>query len=745
MAYAEPNYIRRQQRSPSDELFGRQWHYSMINLPRAWDTTTGNANVIVAVIDTGVLFNHPDLAGRLTNTGYDFVSDPESAMDGDGIDPDPSDAAAQNPGTGIFHGSHVSGTIAAQTNNGVGVAGVGWNTRVMPVRALGKGGNGANYDIMEAVKYAAGLPNDSEKVPAQKADIINLSLSGTSPSDWEQEVLDDVRAEGIIVVAAAGNTTVPQDMYPAALDGVIAVSSVDINEEPVYDSNSRPFVDLAAPGGDLSVDLNGDGYGDGVLSTSAQVDSTGLTYSYSYLQGTSMAAAHVSGVIALMKAVNPALTPFELDKLLAEGSITREKGAAGRDDQYGYGLIDAQKAVQAARPGVMTVTPASLAFGTELGTDSLTIGKTGAGPLTLLSVTADASWIDIVEDPAAVPGDVPARYTIRVDRTGVAPGTYNSVITCESDNNTVAVPVSMQVAEQIAVTTTKLTVNPQNLDFGTTLSAANLTVDKTGTDVITVDSVSDNAPWLGVTEVIPGAGAGGSLPATYRVQVNRSGLAPGEYRAAITIGSASNTVQVPVIMTVADQALLPTTLTASPSGIYLGTTLATSDLVISKSGPATVAGPYVDASWLKVAETAPGSYRVTADRTGLNSGEYTATISFLWSGGSLEVPVVMQVARVADVANGTLYVQLRNPDTLETVYQTTAFSEGGLYRFSFQGVAAGSYLISAGTDLDNDKVIGDAGEAYLSLSQPFIFQVNQNLGELDFSAGFNLVLSALAR
>ncbi len=112
---------------------------------------------------------------------------------------------------------------------------------------------------------------------------------------------------------------------------------------------------------------------------------------------------------------------------------------------------------------------------------------------------------------------------------------------------------------------------------------------------------------------------------------------------------------------------------------------------------------------------------------------------------SLEVPVVMQVARVADVANGTLYVQLRNPDTLETVYQTTAFSEGGLYRFSFQGIAAGSYLISAGTDLDNDKVIGDAGEAYLSLSQPFIFQVNQNLSELDFSAGFNLVLSALAR
>ncbi len=104
----------------------------------------------------------------MTNTGYDFVSDPASAMDGDGIDPDPSDAGAQNPGTSIFHGSHVAGTIAAQTNNGMGVAGVGWNTRIMPVRALGKGGSGANYDIMQAVRYAAGLENDSGNFPASK-------------------------------------------------------------------------------------------------------------------------------------------------------------------------------------------------------------------------------------------------------------------------------------------------------------------------------------------------------------------------------------------------------------------------------------------------------------------------------------------------------------------------------------------------------------------------------------------------
>ncbi|MFZ0612789.1 MAG: S8 family serine peptidase, partial [Desulfobacterales bacterium] len=524
----------------------------------------------------------------------------------------------------------------------------------------------------------------------------------------------------------------------------IAVSGVGRNEQLARYSNYGAFIDVAAPGGDLSDDLDFDGYGDGVLSTAAIADSTGLTYSYSYLEGTSMAAAHVSGVIALMKAVNPALTPYELEKLLAEGSITKARGSAGRDDFYGYGLIDAQKAVQAARPGVLTVTPGSLAFGTDLRTDALTIGKTGTGPLTVLSVTSAAPWIDVEFDQTSgVVGEVPARYVVQVDRSALTPGNYSAVITCASDNNTVTVPVSLQVADRTAVTT--LTVNPNGLDFGTTLNAADLTVDKTGSDVITISSASVNASWLAITEMILGAGASGSLPTTYRVQVNRSGLAPGEYRAAVTIVSASNTVQVPVLMTVADQALLPTTLTASPSGIYLGTTLSTSDLVITKSGPASIAGPYVDAAWLAVAETAPGRYRVTADRTGFNPGDYTATISFLWPGSSLEIPVVMQVAGVADVANGALYVQLRNPDSFETVYSETVFSDNGIYRFDFAGVAAGRYVLSAGTDLDNDKLIGDGGEAYLSLAQPVSLQVNQNLSGLKLGAGFNIVFSAQSR
>ena len=753
VAYAEPNYIRRQQMSPSDEFFDRQWHYPLIHLPEAWDTTTGDSDVIVAVVDTGVLFDHPDLSGRLTATGFDFVSDPASALDGDGIDPDPSDAGAQNPGTSIFHGSHVAGTIAAQTDNGIGVAGAGWSTRIMPVRALGKGGIGANYDIAQAVLYAAGLENVSKTFPSQRADIINLSLSGTNYSFLEQDIYDAVRAEGVIVVAAGGNNASSQPVYPAAYDGVLAVSGVDINEQQAHYSNFGSYIDLAAPGGDISVDLNGDGNGDGVLSTAASVDLIGnLSYGYSYLEGTSMAAAHASGVIALMKAVNPTLTPDVLDELLVSGSITQDLGGPGRDDLYGYGLIDAQKAVLAAAPALLTVSPASLDFGTELSSVDLTVDKIGPGLLTILSVSDDAAWLSTAKDPAVGDGDVPARYSVQVDRTGLAPGDYGATISFVSDNNTVNVLVTMKVAS------TNLTVSPPSLDFGTELSSAIVTVDKIGTALINVQSVSADAGWLAIDEINPGAGESGDFPTQYRFMADRSGLAPGLYRATIKIesdGIPVDPVEIPVTMEVA----IPSVLTVRPGTIYLGTTLSSADLTVDKNGTdlITVQSVVSDVNWLVIEEINPGAgeigdfpsqYRVHVDRTSLDPGEYEATITFASDNKTVEVPVVMQVADVTDVADGVLYVQLIDPDSFETIYRQTVTSEAGLYRFSFAGVAAGRYLIFAGTNLDNDALIGDDGEvngAYLSLAQPVTLQVDQNLSALNFDAGFNLILSARAR
>jgi hypothetical protein len=246
--YAEPNYEIRALAVPDDEAYPFQWHYPLIGLPEAWDTTTGNSDVVVAVIDTGILSNHPDLAGQLVD-GFDFVRDPASAGDGDGIDPDPEDSGnPPNAGSSSFHGTHVSGTVAARGNNGLGVAGTAYTSHVMPVRALGAGGAGTSYDVSQAIRFAAGLPNDSGTVPLQAADIINLSLGGGPFSQASQDLFDQVRAAGVMVVAAAGNEASPLPAYPASYSGVISVSAVDAQRRLAPYSNT---------GGQIEVDTGG--------------------------------------------------------------------------------------------------------------------------------------------------------------------------------------------------------------------------------------------------------------------------------------------------------------------------------------------------------------------------------------------------------------------------------------------------------------------------------------------------------
>ncbi len=457
--YAQPNYIRKSLATPNDPQYLQQWHYPLINLPQSWDVTTGSNTVIVAVIDSGVLLNHPDLENRLTSDGYDFISDPARARDGDGIDPDPDDPGDGSPGRSSFHGTHVSGTIAAETNNIIGVAGVTWSTRIMPLRAIGQGG-GTDFDILQAVRYAAGFDNDSGTLPAQKADIINLSLGGGSFSPVAQELFTEIRGEGITVVAAAGNSASNTPFYPAAYEGVLSVSAVDIKKDPAQYSNFGTTIDLAAPGGDNTADINADGFPDGVLSTCG-TDQTGvIEFVYCFFQGTSMAAPHVAGVVALMKAIYPALTPGELDILLANGLITEDLGPAGRDDQFGHGLIDAFGALVEAQnlagggvvPLTLIVSPAALNFGPQ-STASLMVEKAGGNPgdpLLVNTVTADVPWLIISEDN--VDTDGLGTYTVIVDRNQLTPGTYSATITVDAEAptvNDIEVPVSMQVITPI--------------------------------------------------------------------------------------------------------------------------------------------------------------------------------------------------------------------------------------------------------------------------------------------------------
>lgn len=453
--YAEPNYIRTIKQVPNDTHYSKQWHYPAINLPQAWDLTTGtpdSGDVIVAVIDTGVFLGHEDLDDQLVN-GYDFIADPVNAADGNGIDTNPDDPGdGAQSGTSSWHGTHVSGTIAAESNNISGVTGVSWGAKIMPLRVLGAQG-GTTYDIAQAVLFAAGLPNDSGTIPAQKADIINLSLGGPGFSQTSQNTYNQAIAAGVIVIAAAGNENSSQLSYPASYDGVISVAASDFDNNRAPYSNFGSQIDITAPGGDGSKDNNNDGHADGIFSLLVD-DSTNIRKSaYVFYQGTSMASPHVAGVIALMRSVHPGLTPNDVDILLASGSITNDIGVSGRDDIFGYGLIDALKAVNEAQalanggvipvlPPLFTASPSTLTLGFN-SSSSITVSNTGS-EASVTSVNDNADWLEV--STTNVDNNGLGTYKITINRTGLDDSIYSGLITFNlSTEKTLEVQITMIV------------------------------------------------------------------------------------------------------------------------------------------------------------------------------------------------------------------------------------------------------------------------------------------------------------
>jgi serine protease len=435
--HAQPNYIYRTFFEPNDPLYPLQWHYELINLPAAWAHTRGDASVVVAVIDTGVLADHPDLQGKLT-AGYDFVD----------MDDNPEDPGG---GTG-FHGTHVAGTVAAAFDNALGVAGVGGATMIMPVRALGDGG-GEDWDIVMAVRWAAGLDVFDEddnlifKGANPRADIINMSFGGPGNSEALRNAIQEAREAGVILIAAAGNSASADLIYPAAFEEVISVSAVDAYARLAYYSSFGPTIALAAPGGNLNTDSQPDSYADGVLSTWARSAGGTIVPGYGYSQGTSMAAPHVAGVAALMKAVRPGMTPDELHGFITSGAMTADLGPAGRDDLFGDGLIDAHAAVVAAAetdpPAHLTVTPADLRFGPDDMTAELFLRPMGVDPLELDFIDTP-DWLTVSRNANQETGEFGC-YRVTVVRTALHGGIQTGIIKFGSSANTVTVPVTVDV------------------------------------------------------------------------------------------------------------------------------------------------------------------------------------------------------------------------------------------------------------------------------------------------------------
>lgn len=464
VAGAELNTLRRPHRRPNDPFYARQWHFRDIGLEQAWDVTTGSVSgrgpIVVAVVDTGVLLNHPDLRNQLLRDGsgrvigYDFIQDATRSNDGDGLDPDPADPGDDDlgPGQGSFHGTHVAGLIAAQSNNATGVAGVAWQARLMPLRALGIDG-GSTFDVIQAMRYAARLDNVSGTIPPVRADVINMSLGSDFHSEAEQQAVNQVRARGVFLVASAGNESSRVPSYPAAYNGVIGVSAVDQAGRLAPYSNFGASVDVAAPGGDLGADFDGDGEPDGIASTIGSGGRGSIDATYTQLDGTSMAAAHVSGVIALMKSVYPALTPGEFDTLLRDGRLTRDAGPAGRDDRFGWGIIDAQAAVLTALDQAeddvapaLTVTSDTLDFQTFTHELQFGVSSAGGAP-TSVEVTDDGSWLTV--EPIEVDANGIGQYRALADRSGLDSGTYRATITIASSTDDAVRPATIRAVMQV--------------------------------------------------------------------------------------------------------------------------------------------------------------------------------------------------------------------------------------------------------------------------------------------------------
>lgn len=337
--YAEANYIAYAMMVPNDELYPLQWHlynptFGGIQMESAWDQTTGEG-VVVAILDTGIAFEipaesptdpnscgeqAPDLAQTCFVAGYDFVNNDDLPYDD------------SSPG----HGTHVAGTIAQSTGNTTGTAGVAPHVCLMPVKVLDSTGAGTYADVADGIIWAT----------QHGAHVINLGLGGTEPSVTLESAVAYAWVNGAVVVAAAGNDRADTVSYPAAYNNyVVAVGATRYDETPAYYSNRGPNLDLTAPGGDLSVDQNGDGYGDGILQQTCELHGSGaVSWCYCFMEGTSMAAAHVSAVAALVIAKGAVATVGEVREAMQ--ATAEDKGEPGRDPQYGWGVVDAHAALQ---------------------------------------------------------------------------------------------------------------------------------------------------------------------------------------------------------------------------------------------------------------------------------------------------------------------------------------------------------------------------------------------------------------
>ncbi len=493
--------------TPTDPGYASQWDVfeaaGGINLPKAWDKATGRG-VVVAVVDTGIT-SHADLA-RAVLHGYDFIDDAAIAVDGGGRDADPSDpgdwrtAGACGIGTAAadssWHGAHVAGLIAARANNRVGIAGVAFDAQILPVRALGRCGGHAS-DVADAIVWASGGKVPGVPMNRNPAEVINLSIGApVACGPTLQAAIDSAVAAGSVVVAGAGNSHADAALFaPGGCRNVIDVGAVGRSGAQARYSNHGSHIDISAPGGDGS---------DGLLSTANIGKRYQATDGYARKQGTSQAAALVSGVVALMQGVH-ANTPETVKSILRASA---RAFAVPCRDGCGAGIVDAGRAISTLDTPTLSVSDVSITEGNS-GTRSLnfvvSLSAASATPVTFKFATADGT--------ASAGSDYVARAltgrTIAAGGTSTQIGvTINGDATVESDE-TLLLNISNAVGATIA--------------------------DAQGTGTITNDDSVAALPTLSVSDVVTSEGS----QAVFVVQLSAPSATPVSFKFATSDGTAT--------------------------------------------------------------------------------------------------------------------------------------------------------------------------------------------------------------
>ncbi|MBM4464475.1 MAG: hypothetical protein FJ014_02715 [Chloroflexi bacterium] len=395
---------------PNDPYFSSQWNLPRIEAPAAWDITTGSDKVVIAFVDSGIDLDHPELKDRIwKNPGE---------IPGNGLDDDGNGFVDDvygwdwvnwrgEPQDDYGHGTFVASIAVVETNNDLGMAGVSWGAKIMPVKVYDEWGVSYHWHTAGGIKYAAD----------NGAKIINLSWTlreGIDPQPV-RTAINYARSKGALVVAAAGDTFDSSYKYPAALDHVVSVAATNRNDEHPDFSTYNDKVDVAAPGVDI-------------LGVYCRPVSSKWKCDYGRLSSTRVAAPHVSGLAALIWSVNPTLTPDKVEEIIKSTAV--DLGEPGRDDYFGYGRIDAAAAVRATPHHLEVKYDDPFYFLVCDDCDPLSRKITNPNTsCSTWSVTATAPWLSI----SPCEGYTPSSVTVTIDKESLpGHGLYTDVITATS-------------------------------------------------------------------------------------------------------------------------------------------------------------------------------------------------------------------------------------------------------------------------------------------------------------------------